>query len=65
MNWKLFWLCGVIYVSMLISAFLGASVLSSILFWIFLILVVLNFLYTVRFVLKKNKDIAKDKIERP
>ena len=65
MNWKLFWLCGVIYASMLISAFLGASVVSSILFWIFLVLVVLNFLYTARFVFKKNKDFVRDKVDKP
>lgn len=58
MNWKLFWVCGLVYILLLISNFLHFSIVSSILFWVLLILIIANFLYTVLYVFRKNKSIT-------
>ena len=61
MNWKLFWICGIAYLSLLATGLLGFKKLSSIMFWILIALVVANFFYTAIYVLKKNREFINKK----
>jgi uncharacterized membrane protein YfcA len=61
MNWKLFWICGIFYLLMLATGFWGFPRLSSLLFWIFLALVVINFIVTACYVYRKNRPFLNKK----
>jgi len=60
MNWKIFWLCGLSYIAIVISGFAGFRRLAVALMYVFCFLAILNFIYIMKYVIRGNKKIFND-----